>query len=333
MEYQENRVEALLLDAQFLAWYKRMDASAIADWEKKMEADPSLRADTAAAVKVMDQLLLTEKSIDQDHKAAAIAAFRAQLHSPQSAPVVQMVPVVQMSRWRTMRKWVAVAALLVFAAGIYWWQLGSTPAYKEVYTQFGETRQVQLPDGSIAMLNANTNLRYTDGSREVWIKGEAFLEVAKTVDKAKFTVHTDDYDVVVHGTRFNVLDRGAGRRAVMLEEGAVELKARGHEPVQLQPGEWIQLRNGRLDKSMTDGKAQLAWKDHKLFFEKTLLPEVAAMIAEHYGVQVQVDPALDQMAVSGIFPNDNLDILVQALQTAQGFRIERNKNILHLYKK
>jgi ferric-dicitrate binding protein FerR (iron transport regulator) len=327
MEYQESRVEALLLDEQFLAWYKRMDASAIADWEKKMEADPALRADTAAAVKVMDQLLLTEKAIDQDHKAQAIAAFRAQLNQAQSGQVVQM------SRWRTMRKWVAVAALLVFAAGIWWWQFGSSPAYKEIFTQFGETRQVQLPDGSIAMLNANTKLRYTDGSREVWIKGEAFLEVAKTVDKAKFTVHTDGYDVVVHGTRFNVLDRGDGRQGVMLEEGAVELKARGHEPVQMQPGEWIQLRNGKLDKSMTDGKAQLAWKDHKLFFEKTLLPEVAAIIAEHYGVQVQVEPALDQTAVSGIFPNDNLDILVQTLETAQGFRIERTKNILHLYKK
>lgn len=327
MEYQESRVEALLLDEQFLAWYKRMDASAIADWEKKMEADPALRADTAAAVKVMDQLLLTEKAIDQDHKAQAIAAFRAQLSQAQSGQVVQM------SRWHTMRKWVAVAAFFVFAAGIWWWQFGSAPAYKEIFTQFGETRQVQLPDGSIAMLNANTKLRYTDGSREVWIKGEAFLEVAKTVDKAKFTVHTDGYDVVVHGTRFNVLDRGAGRQGVMLEEGAVELKARGHEPVQMQPGEWIQLRNGKLDKSMTDGKAQLAWKDHKLFFEKTLLPEVAAIIAEHYGVQVQVEPALDQTAVSGIFPNDNLDILVQTLETAQGFRIERTKNILHLYKK
>lgn len=327
MEYQESRVEALLLDEQFLAWYKRMDASAIADWEKKMEADPALRADTAAAVKVMDQLLLTEKAIDQDHKAQAIAAFRAQLSQAQSGQVVQM------SRWRTMRKWVAVAALFVFAAGIWWWQFGSSPGYQEIFTQFGETRQVQLPDGSIAMLNANTKLRYTDGSREVWIKGEAFLEVAKTVDKAKFTVHTDGYDVVVHGTRFNVLDRGAGRQGVMLEEGAVELKARGHEPVQMQPGEWIQLRNGKLDKSMTDGKAQLAWKDHKLFFEKTLLPEVAAIIAEHYGVQVQVEPALDQTAVSGIFPNDNLDILVQTLETAQGFRIERTKNILHLYKK
>lgn len=327
MEYQESRVEALLLDEQFLAWYKRMDASAIADWEKKMEADPALRADTAAAVKVMDQLLLTEKAIDQDHKAQAIAAFRAQLSQAQSGQVVQM------SRWRTMRKWVAVAALFVFAVGIWWWQFGSAPAYKEIFTQFGETRQVQLPDGSIAMLNANTKLRYTDGSREVWIKGEAFLEVAKTVDKAKFTVHTDGYDVVVHGTRFNVLDRGDGRQGVMLEEGAVELKARGHEPVQMQPGEWIQLRNGKLDKSMTDGKAQLAWKDHKLFFEKTLLPEVAAIIAEHYGVQVQVEPALDQTAVSGIFPNDNLDILVQTLETAQGFRIERTKNILHLYKK
>lgn len=327
MEYQESRVEALLLDEQFLAWYKRMDASAIADWEKKMEADPALRADTAAAVKVMDQLLLTEKAIDQDHKAQAIAAFRAQLNQAQSGQVVQM------SRWRTMRKWVAVAALFVFAAGIWWWQSGSAPAYKEIFTQFGETRQVQLPDGSIAMLNANTKLRYTDGAREVWIKGEAFLEIAKTVDKAKFTVHTDGYDVVVHGTRFNVLDRGDGRQGVMLEEGAVELKARGHEPVQMQPGEWIQLRNGKLDKSMTDGKAQLAWKDHKLFFEKTLLPEVAAIIAEHYGVQVQVEPALDQTAVSGIFPNDNLDILVQTLETAQGFRIERTKNILHLYKK
>jgi len=327
MEYQENRVEVLLLDEQFLAWYKRVDANAIAEWENRMNADPPLRADTEAAVHVLDQLLITEKAIDQDHKAQAIAAFRAQLDQAQPGRVMQM------SRWRNMRKWVAAAAFLIFAAGIYWWQSGSATAYKEIITQFGETREVQLPDGSIAMLNANTQLRYSADTREVWIKGEAFLNVAKTADKAKFTVHTSDYDVIVHGTRFNVLNRGGGRQAVMLEEGAVELKAAGHQPVQMQPGDWVQIRDGRLDKSVTDGKAQLAWKEHKLIFEKMLLPEVAGMIAEHYGVDVQVDPALNNLAVSGIFPNDNLDILVQTLETAQGFRIERSNNKLHLYKK
>lgn len=88
-------------------------------------------------------------------------------------------------------------------------------------TQYGEQRVVELPDHSVVSLNANSTLRFrNDWSqantlREVWLDGEAFFSVQKqegAAGPAKFIVHTNDLDVEVLGTRFNVSNRMAGGR-------------------------------------------------------------------------------------------------------------------------
>jgi ferric-dicitrate binding protein FerR (iron transport regulator) len=50
---------------------------------------------------------------------------------------------------------------------------------------------------------------------------------------------------------------------------------------------------------------------------------VAKIISRHYGVKVTVtDKAIGESTISGIMPNDNLDVLIQALE-AIGYKITR----------
>jgi ferric-dicitrate binding protein FerR (iron transport regulator) len=65
-----------------------------------------------------------------------------------------------------------------------------------------------------------------------------------------------------------------------------------------------------------------AWKEHKLSFDNTSLKDVAAIIKEQYGVTVRLDgERVGEKTVSGIMPNNNLDVLLKALEATTEFKI------------
>ena len=57
--------------------------------------------------------------------------------------------------------------------------------------------------------------------------------------------------------------------------------------------------------------------------------EVAKIIARHYGVKVSIsDKAIGEKTISGEMPNDNLDVLIEALEATGDFKITRSGNDL-----
>jgi len=68
----------------------------------------------------------------------------------------------------------------------------------------------------------------------------------------------------------------------------------------------------------------IAWKDHKLSFYDTPLRDVVSIIKEQYGVTVRLDgKTVGNKTVSGIMPNDNLDVLLQSLEAIPDFQVIR----------
>lgn len=82
---------------------------------------------------------------------------------------------------------------------------------------------VQLPDGSMAYLNNNSNIEYDKVFNERIVKqqGEVFYSVKK--GKSPFVVITELGEIKVLGTKFNVKS-GYKELEVQVEEGIVELK-------------------------------------------------------------------------------------------------------------
>ncbi|RYZ26434.1 MAG: DUF4974 domain-containing protein [Chitinophagaceae bacterium] len=64
----------------------------------------------------------------------------------------------------------------------------------------------------------------------------------------------------------------------------------------------------------------------KLFFERTPLVDAAKIISQHYGVKVKVDKDIEGESVDGILSNDNLDVLLKALEEAKGVKIRKTDN-------
>ena len=66
---------------------------------------------------------------------------------------------------------------------------------------------MKLSDGTTLWINAGSHVRFPNAfdteSREIWLDGEAYFEVARDKNRP-FIVHTSDLNVKVHGTKFNL---------------------------------------------------------------------------------------------------------------------------------
>jgi len=95
--------------------------------------------------------------------------------------------------------------------------------------------------------------------------------------------------------------------------------------LKMLPGDLVDLKGGELVKQTVNPEDIIAWTDNKMNFDNTPISEVIKMIQEHYGVKVTVsDPSLLTHTLIGIFPNDNLNVLLKALEATKEFKVSRD---------
>jgi ferric-dicitrate binding protein FerR (iron transport regulator) len=76
--------------------------------------------------------------------------------------------------------------------------------------------------------------------------------------------------------------------------------------------------------SATEMNSRLAWRVPKLELAGTPLTEVAGKIAEFSGIRLKLDDAaLGQVRLSGVLRADNVDTLLQLLETNHGIVVVR----------
>ncbi len=334
-------VEDLLCDESFLLWYFKTDPGAIRQWEQWITISPDNLARAEQAVEFLQSLQLEEQPIaagqitqaeslllekirqvenrlTQTDNAEPVADINAYISGKASGKKIALFP----RRW-----YMTAASVILLAAGLYggyrW--LAHSP---ELSTAYGEVRENKLPDGTEVVVNADSKLIYSTGwkdgkDREVWLKGEAFFHVSKTPLKSRFIVHTDHFDIIVTGTQFNVVNR-SGKTNIMLKEGSVILHTDEGKELKMIPGDFVEYERTRLEKKHVKNDSLLAWKEHKLIFDNTPVRELVKMIREHYGITVQVaDDSISDRTISGILPNDNLEVLLQALEATLDVEIVR----------
>ncbi len=151
--------------------------------------------------------------------------------------------------------------------------------------------QLVLSDGTKVFLNSGSEIRYPEafgeGRREVFLKGEAWFEVAKDSER-EFWVRTGMMDVKVLGTSFNVnAYEKLGKVAMTLVEGSVEVACVG-KSFRIVPGEqFVYDKNSReADVRMVDTEQYTSWKDGYYKFRQTTLEEIMTTLSIWYEVNV-----------------------------------------------
>ncbi len=235
-------------------------------------------------------------------------------------------------------------------------------AQNTVTTRKGSKSSIQLPDGSVAWLNADSKLVYDENFRgdlrEVTLQGEAYFDVVK--DKTKpFIIHTKTIDIRVLGTAFNVRAYETEKQTeTSLFRGSVEITLHNspEKKIVLKPNEKLLVNNKSLavsakqeEKSkknegdaaaITVGKVhfeakdssalETGWIKNKLVFDAETLEEVAQKIERWYDVKVVIngDEDLKNTAYSAIFENENLLQVMEALKITGSFKYSISKGII-----
>ncbi|MEZ0608888.1 FecR family protein [Fibrella sp. WM1] len=271
-------------------------------------------------------------------------AFLEQTQPPAAAVVPEAVaptaPFQAVRRsWFSRNGLIAASLTLVLLAS--GWLLRDHLLYQTIQTAYGETRSLQLADGSTVVLNANSSLRvprfgfgkaiWGEKSRHVQLTGEANFAVVHTPDDQRFVVHTaKGLDVVVLGTEFTVFARPRETK-VVLAKGKVLVNyptsARRTEQLTLKPGDVVALDSGgRLQRATTPKpRDYAAWQRHEFIFNNTSLRDVGQLLTDNYGLQVRiVGDDLARQTITGSFHAENADELLQAISDVLGINVVRH---------
>jgi len=236
-------------------------------------------------------------------------------------------------------KLIGIAASILLLVSIGFYMLNGTPKKISYKTAYGEVLNLKLMDGSLVTLNSNSSIYYYENNiRKVWLTGEAFFEVDKKITtNAKFWVLTDDLNVEVYGTSFNV-DTKHNKTAVFLEEGSVWLELKNGNTQKMVPGNFISYSS--VDNAIVEHTEKVAsrfktsWKDGSIIFEKLPLIEAIQKIEDTYGLTaIFKDEESKTKLITGGVPITNLSICLKAIEKSVNVKITKLKNQLIIQKK
>ncbi len=259
----------------------------------------------------------------------------------------KMYPEVKMTKGKSAYirdfayKWMirGAAAVLLMLSGYALWEVLSADHITEIASS--DRRTIVLPDGSTAILNRGTTLKYNEDwtqaeYREVWLGGEAFFKVNPS--SQKFRVATPDVDIEVLGTSFNVNCKDA-KTSIFLEEGRVKLYSKylDNEFAELQPGDLAVFTADTRTiaiRQKVSPDLHTSWKDGIIKFDESPMIEVIEKIEDNYQVEIKVaESNLYTRTISTGVPADSLSLAIEILEKTMGLTIDQVDNHLTIYPK
>jgi transmembrane sensor len=224
----------------------------------------------------------------------------------------------------------AAAVLIGLIAGLTFWTL-HVPNTLSYATARGETRRVDLPDGSHLVLAGDSQIavRLSTARRDIdLLKGEAYFQVAH--DKARpFVVHAASLHVTAVGTAFNVRT-GSDRISVAVEEGVVVVDPRttgdeaasgagsddavpgatdGTQRISVRRGQevTVALHESRVNLAPIEPQSVASWRAGRLRFSHEPLSAVLQSVRASSGVDIRlVDAAAGNLLFTGTVFNDHV---------------------------
>ena len=193
--------------------------------------------------------------------------------------------------------------------------------------------QILLPDGTEVWLNSLSNLRFpynfNGDTREVYLEGEAYFHVAKNADKP-FIVHTQQNDIRVLGTKFNVNTYDKDKTVTALVEGSVMATA-GDRSLKLTPGNDAVYADGKFTMGSFDKEDVLSWMSGIHYFNNIKLTDLVPVLQRWFDVKVVFDNAhtADLPFTGAIDKNKTLQVFLSNVVTVSNTKYYFKDGDLH----
>jgi ferric-dicitrate binding protein FerR (iron transport regulator) len=216
--------------------------------------------------------------------------------------------------------------------------------YNTLNTPRGRQFQLVLPDGTKVWLNSASSLKFpttfSGKTRRVELKGEAYFEVEKAVDKPFVLILANNAEVKVLGTSFNVnAYENENKIKTTLLDGSVKVTAStssgvaNGEAAVLKPRQQAQLTQTGNDIAVinnVDVDKVVAWKNGVFNFEGVDLTEVMKQLERWYDIEVVYEGEVPNIEFYGeLSRNNSLGDVIAALKDSDvHFRREGRKLIV-----
>lgn len=221
-----------------------------------------------------------------------------------------------------------IAASIAFLVGITYFLFNFSQ--ETLKTDFAENKSFILPDESAVTLNAVSKITYSKTSfkknRQLKLDGEAYFSVKKG---STFNVKTEQGNIEVLGTKFNVKSRGNSFN-VFCYEGSVAV-THNNLKVILTKGEGVQLtKNNTFIKLPKPETFAPLWLNNESYFMQEPYTEVLAEFERQFKVKIISKSINTDVLFTGGFNNNDLDSAIKSITLPLNinYRIKDNEIIL-----
>lgn len=224
---------------------------------------------------------------------------------------------------------IQVAAVFLLLLGFsYWFVIRPDFVTKEllvknqIITANGSKGRFELPDGTIVWLNGNSTLTYwdsyTNGKRDVTLKGEAYFDVKKNTN-SPFSVQLGDLTVQVLGTKFNVSNYGTDRMVKMaLLSGSIKITGTElKKELILKPDELYTYsrQSGKGYIEQVEAQLYANWIKDKLVFDNEKLSDIIICLEGWYGVSFNCKKSFaERTRMSFTVRGESIDEILSAME-------------------
>jgi hypothetical protein len=217
----------------------------------------------------------------------------------------------------------------------------------QVVIPYGKRSTLFLSDGTKVWLNAGSKLifpqKFSGKSRRVFLVGEAYFDVFKNRE-VPFIVGTDNMNITVHGTQFNIRDNDLDNELeVVLVEGAVSLREKSlmnflNKEIKMTPNQravYNKTDNKTSIESNVDVASYISWKEGLLEFDRESILVVFKKLSRFYNVSFVTEGNVElNRKISGKLDlKESLDDVMKIVSDVApiSFRIDQNK--VYVYSK
>jgi len=236
--------------------------------------------------------------------------------------------------FKTLTRYAAIFIIAFSLGGLLFYYISRNQikspgqSFSELVVPMGSRAQFTLSDGTMAILNAGSRLKFDNrfgiDERVVRLEGEGYFKVAKDTSRP-FIVKTSHLNVMALGTAFNVKAYSDDKTIeTTLVEGSVKIEGTNEnirtEVLVLKPNQKLtfykedstivdetaspkvntktdkkslpvqkSLTIPRLIRENVDVEPVISWKENRWIFEKERLSQIAVELERKFDIQIHFD--------------------------------------------
>ncbi len=342
MAEQKITIEQLATDEHFQQWVLSPNPSSDQFWEEWLLAHPQHKGTVQKARDLILSMQLESEPAPKELQLTVWEQIRINTEGTSKRKNISHI--------RLGRKWYGIAASLLLLMTVFTlYYFANNSVY--YHTAYGETKTILLPDSSVVTLNANSSLHFTEDwkaseTREIWLEGEAFFEVRqislsgdnRSNMRLPFVVHSQNMDVEVLGTTFNVKDRESYSE-VTLNTGKVSVTPKQEQntaPIAMLPGDQLLFSSIEHEWRIQQVNPEVptSWRNNELIFDEMKLEDIALILEETYGYKISIPQAeIRNYEFTGNIKTDEIEMLIPMLERSFGLNVDKNSNNIIFSKK